>query len=377
MGMERHAMVVEPDSALAKTLGAALQTCGFSVEVLGDGNQAAQRLGSVTPELILLDVDPGITETICKQVKKRNKQTPIVAVEANGDGKLKRGGLFSKGPDVVLRKPIVVEEMVRQVRELFHLGAAPREPVEELDNSALIEGQEDDSDTDVRDAAAVAKSSTAAFAKEHEALGLRQRINAMEKQLLDLREEVDRKERQLLQQKQSTLEIERRANGLNDTILGLEQGLLSANERIDTLEKEEDALLKSLEAKDQELQQAIADGRAQLAAAQHAATEEAKRVKARNDMDHAGEIARQRKEHEASTAKNIEQHHAQTQDLMRKHASVVGGYEARLAKAIETIRANARHVEHTRDALAAAAGHLTQHVPDFKIEPDDIIEKKK
>jgi DNA-binding response OmpR family regulator len=376
MGAERHALVVESDGALAKTLGAALQTCGFQVEVIGDGAQAAERLNKSTPELILLDAEPSLADSICKQVKKKNKATPVMVVSANGDGIMKR--LFGRGPDVVLHKPVSTEEVVRHVRQLFHMaaagGAPAAEAVEELDSSALVEGGGDDeSDTDVRDAAAVAKSSTAAFAKEHEVLGLRQRLNQMEKQNLDLREEVDRRERQLLQQKQSTHEVERKVNTLNDTILGLEQGLLTANERIDTLEREEDTLLKSLAAKDQELQQAIATGKETLNAAQIAAADEAKRTKARTEMEHAGHLDRLRKEHEGATAKNIEKHHQETQELMRKHASVVGGYEARLAKAIETIRGNARHIEQARQALSSAGAHLANNVPDFKVEagPDD------
>jgi CheY-like chemotaxis protein len=356
-----------------------LQTCGFSVEVLGDGNTAAERVTNGKAELILLDVEPGLADTVCRQVKKKNRGMPVMVVwgngDGNGDGVFKR--LFNRGPDVVLKRPVAVEEVIRHVRQLFHLGPAPAasDQVEELDVSALVDSAEAEwGDTDVRDSAAV-KKTTSSFAKDHEVLGLRQQVNALEKRILDLREEVDRRDRQLLQQKQSTLEIERKANGLNDTILGLEHGLLTANERIDTLGREEDVLLKSLDAKEQELQAAIAQGKNELAKANAAAVEEAKRQKARADLEHTTQIERMRKDHEAATAKSIEQHHAQTQDLMRKHASVVAGYEVRLAKAIETIRGNARQVNQAREALKNAEAQLSRTVADFAVDGVDSEHK--
>jgi two-component system response regulator RegX3 len=383
MEAERHALLVEPDGALANTLVAALQTCGFSVEVLGDGNAAAERVNNGKAELILLDVEPALADTVCRQAKKKNKLTPVIVVSGNGDGVFKR--LFNRGPDLVLKKPVAVEEVVQHVRQLFNLGPAlaASEQVEELDSSALVDAAEENADTDVRDSVAV-KKTAATFAKEHEVLSLRQQVNALEKQILDLREEVDRRDRQMLQQKQSTLEIERKANALNDTILGLEQGLLTANERIDELEREEDTLLKGLDAKEHELQAAIAHGKDELAKANAAAAEEAKRQKARADMEHATQLERMRKDQEGATAKLTEQHHAQTQDLIRKHASVVGAYEARLAKAIDTIRANARQVNQAREALNNAGTHLSRTVADFAVErvddehkPDHKLELKK
>src|SRR5215510_8915118 len=100
-----HALMVEPDVALAGRMRTALETCGFTVEILTDSGAAALKLSTATPELLLLDLDPSLTDSLCKQMKKRHKQTHVLAFTANGDGEgvLKRW--FGAKPDVLLRKP--------------------------------------------------------------------------------------------------------------------------------------------------------------------------------------------------------------------------------------------------------------------------------
>jgi DNA-binding response OmpR family regulator len=374
----RHALVVEPDAVLAGTLQAALETCGFAVDVVGEGGAAAVRLTTSMPELLLLDIEPAMADTLLRQVKKKHKQTPVFVMsgDVNGDGVLRRW--FGRSPDVVLRKPLAVEELLREVRLLFNLmppvelGTA--EETEELDGALLVENQEEER-TDVRESGNQ-KSSASVFAKEHETLELRQHINAQEKQLLDLREEVDRRERQILQHKKTSLELERKANGLNDTILGIEQKLLSANERIDTLEREGEVLMQSLAAKEEEQKADQVRAREALAAANLAAAEDAKRQKARMEMDHAGQVERQRKEHAAATAQQTEQHRQQVEELKRTHATAIANVENKLAKAIDTVRSNATQVEQAREALASASAILGKNVAvvTFEVAPG---EKKK
>jgi DNA-binding response OmpR family regulator len=377
----RHALVVEPDAALAGTLRSALETCGFSVDVVGEGNAASLRLTTTTPELLLLDIEPAMADSLLRQVKKKRKQTPVLVMSPNGDGDGMLRRWFGRSPDVVLRKPLAIEELLRQVRLLFPLGqpsqlGTTEEPTEEIDGAMVVESQEEEKDTEVREAGS-SKSSTSSFAREHESLELRQRINGLEKQLLDLREEVDRKERQILQGRQASLDLERKANALNDTILGLEQSLLSANERIDTLEREEEVLMQSLAAKEQEMRADQAHARETLAAAQAAAVEEAKRQKAALERDHAAQMERQRKEHQSATVSLNEQHRSATEELKRTHAAAIANLENKLAKAIDTVRENARQVNQAREAIASANALLGKHVAEVSFNDVAPVEKKK
>lgn len=376
----RHALVVEPDAALAGTLRGALETCGFSVDVVREGNAASVKLTTSMPELLLLDIEPVMADSLLRQVKKKSKQTPVfvMAGAADGEGVLRRW--FGRSPDVVLRKPLAVEELLREVRQLFGLGppsqlGTTEELTEEVDGAMLVEGHEEEKDTDVREPGTM-KNSTSAFAKVHESLELRQRINTLERQILDLREEVDGKERVILQHKHASLEFERKANGLNDTILGLEQNLLAANERIDTLEREEEVLMQSLAAKEQEQRTEQAQAKEALATAARVAAEDAKRQKAQLEAEHAGQMKRLEKEHVAAETDLAEQHRSQMDELKRAHATAVANLESKLARASDTVRSNAKQVDQAREVLNSAMTLLGKNVAEL---PFDVAapEKKK
>jgi DNA-binding response OmpR family regulator len=347
----RQVLVVEPDAALAGRLRAALETCGFSVRWLTDSDDAARALADTTPELVLLDLEPAASDSLCKLVKKKRKQTPILVLADNGEGDRLRRRWFGRTPDVVLPKPVVIEDLLREVRQLFNLAAPPLGEVlvHESDDLVVMEGQEEV--TDVRQTPFPKAAAPSSFAKEHEALELRQLLNAKEKQLLDLKDQLDQKERLILQHRHATLEVERKSISLDDTILALEQKLLAANERISALDSEADVMMKALAAKDEELKVECARGQQALAAA----AEEAKQQKSRADLEHASNLDRQRKEHEAALAK-------QAGELTRKHDEVVANLEQKLAKAIDTVRGNAKQVEQAREVLASAAALLAKNI---------------
>jgi DNA-binding response OmpR family regulator len=346
----REVLVVEPDAVVAGKLRAALETCGFSVQLLADGDNAALALADATPELVLLDLEPAASDSLLKLVKKKRKQTPILVLADAGEGDRLRRRWFGRSPDVVLPKPVVIEHLLREVRQLFNLA----EPLSGEEGVQDFMGQ--DEDTDVRQPP-FAKAPSASFAKVHEALELRQHLNAKEKQLLDLKEALDQKERLILQHKHATLEIERKTIGLNDSILALEQKLLAANERIDTLDGEADAMLKALAAKEEELKAERVRGSAALAAT----VEEAKQQKSRADLEHAGNLDRLRKEHEAALAN-------QASELTRKHEAVVANLEQRLAKAIETVHTNTKQVEQAREALTSATALLAKNIAAVRFD---------
>jgi DNA-binding response OmpR family regulator len=339
----RLAVMVEPDPMLAGKLRGVLETCGFSVEVV-DSSAASARIADSNPELVLLDIEHSLGDSLCKQIKKKRKQTPVILVSENGAASRR---WFGPNPDVVLPKPLILEEVQRQVRQLFHL-----QPEDLLLPSADLIDQEED--TDVR-----AAGPLGTFAREHEVLDLRQLLNGRDKQLIDVREQLDRRERQILEYKQASLEFEKKTNGLTENLLGVEQRLLSANERIEALNQEAETMLSTLEAKERE----ILGERSRATEALAAAAEEARRQRAALEAEVAAQLERLRSDHETSQSNQAEQHRQQLAELQSR-------YDALVAQATETLKNNTIQVEQAREMLISASAVLGKHVASLEEAPN-------
>src|SRR5215472_3323938 len=147
---ERRVLIVEPNGALAARLRGVLERCGLAGDVLGDGQAALERVGDPMPDLVLLDVEPTVGDTICKQVKKKRKATPVIVVSEKEERTGRLRSRFGAHPDAVLRKPVAFEELMKQMDSLLGLGgmmtaASASEEVDEilLDDTALEPVAED------------------------------------------------------------------------------------------------------------------------------------------------------------------------------------------------------------------------------------------
>jgi DNA-binding response OmpR family regulator len=334
--------MVEPDPTLAGKLRGVLETCGFVVEVV-ESSAASARLADSNPELVFLDTEHALGDSLCKQIKKKRKQTPVILVSENGASSRR---WFGPNPDVLLPKPLVLEDVQRQVRQLFNLQ--PEDLVQPIDDL-----MEHDEDTDVRSAGPLGT-----FAREHELLDLRQTLNSREKQLIDVREQLDRRERQILEYKQASLEFEKKTNVLTENLLGVEQKLLTANERIESLNQEAETMLATIEAKEQ----AILAERARALQALAAATEEARQQRLALETEHAGQLERLRDEYAINLANQAEQHRQQLAELQSR-------YDALTAQATETLKNNTHQVEQAREMLISASAVLAKHVATLEEAP--------
>jgi len=112
-------MIVEDEPAVARGVQVALEREGYAVTVVGTGEAALERVATVAPEVILLDVRlPGIDgyET-CRRLR-RETRAPIIFLTARADEVDKVVGLEIGADDYVV-KPFSVRELVSRVKSQF------------------------------------------------------------------------------------------------------------------------------------------------------------------------------------------------------------------------------------------------------------------
>ncbi|MCC7259280.1 MAG: response regulator transcription factor, partial [Gammaproteobacteria bacterium] len=117
---KRKILVIEDEKALADLIARHLEDSGFAVrtELRGDAGLRAAESG--TFDLILLDLMlPGIDGLeICRRLRNRNVQTPIVMVTARNTEVDKVLGL-ELGADDYIAKPFGIAELTARVKALL------------------------------------------------------------------------------------------------------------------------------------------------------------------------------------------------------------------------------------------------------------------
>jgi two-component system alkaline phosphatase synthesis response regulator PhoP len=120
--MSRRTLVVEDDADIVELVTHYLEREGFSVESVGDGRAALERLRNTAYDLLILDVQlPGLDGlALCAEARrdKRTRAVPIVMLTARGDEADRVVGLEMGADDYVV-KPFSPKELVARVRALF------------------------------------------------------------------------------------------------------------------------------------------------------------------------------------------------------------------------------------------------------------------
>ena len=116
-------LVVEDDDSIRETVEEALRTEGFEVKACGDGAEALNLLtapDSMEVDLLVLDLMlPGLSGLdLCRQLRKRNNNTPVLVVSAR-DSETDRVLGLEVGADDYLVKPFGLRELVARCRALL------------------------------------------------------------------------------------------------------------------------------------------------------------------------------------------------------------------------------------------------------------------
>jgi two-component system, OmpR family, response regulator MprA len=125
--------VVDDEPAVRDALKRALSVEGYQVDVASDGNEALDRLGQISPDLIVLDIlMPGIDGLeVCRLLRRIGNRTPILMLTARDAVEDRVEGLDA-GADDYLVKPFALEELLARVRALLR-----RTALEERENGQL------------------------------------------------------------------------------------------------------------------------------------------------------------------------------------------------------------------------------------------------
>jgi DNA-binding response OmpR family regulator len=118
----RKALVVEDDPDIVELLVHYLRAEGFTVDALGDGKRALERIRVEAYDLLVLDLQlPGLDGlSLCAEIRrdKRTRDVPVVMLTARGDEADRIVGLEMGADDYVV-KPFSPKELVARVRALF------------------------------------------------------------------------------------------------------------------------------------------------------------------------------------------------------------------------------------------------------------------
>jgi len=121
-------LVVEDEVHLAEVIADNLELEGWSVDVVGDGLGALERVRSSPPDLILLDVMlPGMDGfSVCETLRGEGIQTPVLFLTAKSSRDDRVKGLALGGDDY-LGKPFDLEELILRVRAILRRSEWIRE----------------------------------------------------------------------------------------------------------------------------------------------------------------------------------------------------------------------------------------------------------
>jgi two-component system alkaline phosphatase synthesis response regulator PhoP len=113
-------LVVEDDPHLASGIVENLRAEGYEVHKAGDGREALVWLQDKRCDLVLLDVMlPHVDGyTVCRTLRERGDNTPVLFLTARGDPQDRIDGLEAGGDDY-LAKPFHLQEFLLRVRAIL------------------------------------------------------------------------------------------------------------------------------------------------------------------------------------------------------------------------------------------------------------------
>jgi two-component system, OmpR family, response regulator MtrA len=117
--MDEHLLLVEDDPSIREVATLGLEQAGFRVTASGDGQEALDRFGQGSFDLVVLDVMlPSLDGLeVCKRIRSESR-TPIVMLSARGDLHDVVVGL-ELGADDYVTKPFELPELVARIKAVL------------------------------------------------------------------------------------------------------------------------------------------------------------------------------------------------------------------------------------------------------------------
>ncbi|HEX8993209.1 MAG TPA: response regulator [Anaerolineales bacterium] len=121
------ALIVEDDRDIAALFRHVLDVAGYQTEVVMHGGEAVERLQSLSPDIVLLDLSlPGVPGSVILEdmrADERLKDIPVVVVTAHSH----IADSLPVEPDLVLLKPVNLEQLSNLVQRLRNPPSSARQ----------------------------------------------------------------------------------------------------------------------------------------------------------------------------------------------------------------------------------------------------------
>ncbi len=113
-------LIIEDEEKLAGAIKRSLEFEGYTVEVYNDGLEGAEAGIMQNHDLVILDLGlPGLDGIlVCKKIRSKKKQLPILIITARDSVKSKIEGLDGGADDYIV-KPFDFEELLARIRALL------------------------------------------------------------------------------------------------------------------------------------------------------------------------------------------------------------------------------------------------------------------
>jgi DNA-binding response OmpR family regulator len=112
-------VLVEDEDAIVRPLRSALEREGFDVHRFARAEDAIDRLESLAPDLVVMDVAlPGMSGFRACELIRRRSTVPVIMLTARGEESDRLAG-YEAGADDYLPKPFSVHELVARIRAIL------------------------------------------------------------------------------------------------------------------------------------------------------------------------------------------------------------------------------------------------------------------
>jgi DNA-binding response OmpR family regulator len=133
---------IEDDPDLQHLMGRVLQQHGYEVHYAFNGKEGYEKVLSLHPDLIILDlmlpVMHGIEVLKSVQANRETRDIPVIVITAYGDEvQMLEHSVKALGAVEYLRKPLVIEELLRTIRLVLSRLAEPEAAVAEIRKGAV------------------------------------------------------------------------------------------------------------------------------------------------------------------------------------------------------------------------------------------------
>src|SRR5262245_31043481 len=118
-----HILIAEDEEKVAENLAHGLRAEGYSVDVVGNGDDALKLAGDQAYDALVLDVSmPGKDGfQVVQQLREHSVNTPVIFVTAR-DGLQDRVQGLDAGGDDYLVKPFFITELLARLRAVLRRG---------------------------------------------------------------------------------------------------------------------------------------------------------------------------------------------------------------------------------------------------------------